>query len=102
MVQTQVASQIKVRDLSAAKVTLAPAEYASWSDARTELMTEAKTALKARLEAELAAAGSDSELTALKTKFAQEERDLEHNIDNTVHTFSACIDMEYNFLSGGK
>ena len=42
LVKTQVESQIKVRDLSRAQVTLAPAEYASWSEARSELMMEAK------------------------------------------------------------
>lgn len=35
-------SQIKVRDFSRAQVTLQPAEYASWSEARSELMVEAK------------------------------------------------------------
>ena len=35
-------AQIKVRDFSRAQVTLQPAEYASWSEARSELMVEAK------------------------------------------------------------
>lgn len=34
--------QIKVRDLSRASVTITPAEFASWADARAELLTEAK------------------------------------------------------------
>lgn len=42
LVRTQVESQIKVRDFSKAQVSVSPAEYSSWSEARSELMTEAK------------------------------------------------------------
>ena len=42
LVKTQVESQIKVRDFSKCQVTMAPAEFSSWSDARSELMMEAK------------------------------------------------------------
>ena len=45
----------KVRDLSHTSASIAPADYASWHDVRTELMAEAKTGFKARVEAELAA-----------------------------------------------
>ena len=38
MVKTQVESQIKVRDLSSTAVSIAPADYSSWHDVRTELM----------------------------------------------------------------
>jgi len=72
MVRQQVESQIKVRDFSSAKVSIAPAEYTSWSNARTELMAEAKASLKARLEAELAAADSDVNIEGLRTKFSQQ------------------------------
>ena len=40
MVKQQVESQIKVRDLSHTSVSIAPADYASWHDVRTELMAE--------------------------------------------------------------
>ena len=85
-VKQQVESQIKVRDVSAGHFntaffacpsypsppqlpadvcssrtppsTIAPADYSSsWHDVRTELMAEAKTGFKARVESELAAAG---------------------------------------------
>jgi len=36
-------------------VSIAPADYSSWHDVRTELMSEAKSGFKARVEAELAA-----------------------------------------------
>ena len=45
----------KVRDLSHTSVSIAPADYSSWHDVRTELMAEAKSGFKARVEAELAA-----------------------------------------------
>ena len=98
MVKQQVESQIKVRDLSHTSVSIAPADYASWHDVRTELMAEAKTGFKARVEAELAAAGG-ANIEELKAAFQQEERAIEHEIDHTVHTFSASVDVSYNFLS---
>ena len=88
----------KVRDLSHTSVSIAPADYASWHDVRTELMSEAKAGFKARVEAELAAAGGEN-LDELKAAFQQEERAIEHQIDHTVHTFSASVDVSYNFLS---
>lgn len=49
VVKTQVESQIKVRDFSRASVSISPAEFGSWSDARAELLTEAKRPLKAQV-----------------------------------------------------
>ena len=88
----------EVRDLSHAAVTIAPADYSSWHDVRTELMAEAKSGFKARVETELAAAGGQN-LDELKAAFQQEERAIEHTIDHEVHTFSASVDVSYNFLS---
>ena len=48
LVKTQVASQIKVRDLSRATVTASPAQFSSWNEARAELMVEAKKPLKVK------------------------------------------------------
>lgn len=62
------------------QVTLAPADYESWSVARSETMAEAKAGLKAKLEAEMAAAADDGELKALRDRFSREERELEHKI----------------------
>jgi hypothetical protein len=39
-------------------------------------------------------------LDELKAAFQQEERAIEHSIDHEVHTFSASVDVSYNFLSG--
>jgi hypothetical protein len=89
----------EVRDLSNVAVSIAPADFGSWHDVRTELMSEAKSGLKARVEAELAAAADDKELETLRDRFASEERAIEHQIDHTVHQFSAALEVEYNFLS---
>ena len=60
-------------------------------------MAEAKNSLRAKLESELGAkVGDESAIAGLKSEFEQKERDLEHSIDHTVHTFSACLDMQYN------
>ena len=58
-------------------MSIAPADYANWHDVRTELMSEAKTGFKARVEAELAAAQGEC-LDELKAAFQQEERAIEH------------------------
>ena len=60
---------------------------------------EAKAGLKARVETELSAAQDDAELKEMRDRFSAEERALEHSIDHTVHSFSAALDVEYNFLS---
>jgi len=60
---------------------------------------EAKASLKARVESELAVAADDAALSELRAKFAAEERNIEHKIDHEVHTFSASLDVTYNFLS---
>lgn len=62
-------------------------------------MNERKASLKAKLEAELAAAADDDELSALRDRFSAEERALEHQVDHEVHTFSATIDLAYNVSS---
>ena len=97
--RTLARSQIKVRDLSNMSVTASPADYNSWEAVRNELMSEAKKGLKARVEAEVAAAKEDDDLEAMKLAFQGEERDLEHSIDHEVHTFSCVLDIDYNFLS---
>jgi len=63
----------KVRDLSHTSVSIAPADYSSWHDVRQELMSEAKTGFKARVEAELAAANGEC-LDELKAAFQQVTR----------------------------
>jgi hypothetical protein len=60
--RTLARSQIKVRDLSSMSVTASPADYASWEAVRNELMAEAKKGLKARVEAEVAAAKDGDDL----------------------------------------
>ena len=85
-----------VRDFSNCKVSIQPAEHASWSEARQELMSEAKAGLKARLEAELGSCEDQEQVAQLRADFRAEERKLEHDIDHTVHTFSAHIDISYN------
>ena len=93
MVEAQVKNQIPLHDLSNTSVSIAPADYSSWHEVRTELMGEAKAGLKARVEAELAAAADDNELKALRDRFAAEERAIEHQIDHDVHQFSCALEV---------
>ena len=98
LVKSQVESQIKVRDFSNAKLTIQPSDATSWSDVRSELLAERKAALRGELESELAAMSEDDDLEGLRASFAKRERQIEHEIDSTVHTFSASFELKYNFL----
>jgi hypothetical protein len=91
-------SQIKVRDLSKATVTLSPADYASWSDARNELVVQSKRPLKAALAAELAAA-PESEASGIRAAYERKEAALEHELDHRPLDLHLSLDMSYNFLS---
>jgi hypothetical protein len=98
-VKTQVESQIKVRDFSRATVSIIPAEFASWADARAELITEAKRPLKAQLEAEMAAAPNDAESRKVRHAFDQRERAIEHEIDHKPLEMHLSLGVSYNFLT---
>lgn len=65
---------------------------------RSVSQSEAKTGLKAQLEAEVGACEDDDALQKLRAAFSEKERALEHKIDHEVHTFSCSIDVDYNFL----
>lgn len=99
LVKTQVESQIKVRDLSRATVSITPAEFSSWSDARAELLTEAKRPLKAQLEAEMAAAANESEQRQIRAAFDQREKAIEHEIDHKPLEMHLSLGVAYNFLT---
>lgn len=98
LVRTQVESQIKVRDLSHASVSVAPAEFASWNEARSELMVEGKKPLMAQRASEIAAA-PESEHDAIRAEYAQRERALEHEIDHRPLEVHMSLGVGYNFLS---
>ena len=95
-----------VRDFSKAQVTLAPAEYASWSDARSEMMIEMKRPLKAQLSAELAAAPDDAAREEITQAFAAREKALEHDLGTcnpiTIHNvqtsrYNTCLTVPLRF-----
>tara|TARA_B110000444_G_scaffold242499_1_gene259873 strand:- start:177 stop:512 length:336 start_codon:yes stop_codon:yes gene_type:complete len=93
MVKTQVESQIKVRDFTGARLSIEPADHSSWSDVRTALIAEAKSALRSELEVELAAAADDNTVEELRHAFSKRERLIEHGVDSKMHTFSCTIDV---------
>lgn len=99
LVKSQVESQIKVRDMSRATVSVSPAEYATWSDARADMMTEAKRPLKAQLEAELSATTDKETISAIRAGFEQREKAIEHDIDFKPMNVHLSLDVSYNFLS---
>ena len=99
LVKSQVESQIKVRDFSKATVSLQPAEYSSWADARSDMMIELKRPLKAQLQAELAAAGTDEERENITAEFSAREKAIEHDLDHKPRDMHMEISVSYNFLS---
>ena len=102
LVKSQVSSQIKVRDLSKAMVSVSPADYSSWSNARAELIVEAKRPLKAQLAAELSAAADDEEAAAIRQAFDKQERELEHHIDHKPLELNIEMAVEYQFRTCRK
>jgi len=93
--------QIKVRDLSRASVSISPAEFGTWSQARSELLLEAKRPLKAQLQAELAAAADETAAEEIRAAFQAREKALEHDIDHKpmeVHLeMGICAPLQFNF-----
>lgn len=78
--------QIKVRDLSRASVSISPAEFGTWSQARSELLLEAKRPLKAQLQAELAAAADETAAEEIRAAFQAREKALEVRIASLAHS----------------
>lgn len=91
--------QIKVRDFSRAEVSITPAEFGSWDEARSELLKEAKRPLKAQLDAELATAADDAAVKECRDAFAQREAAIEHDIDHEPLEMHLQLGVAYNFLS---
>ena len=92
--------QIKVRDLSRSSVTITPAEFASWADARAELLTEAKRPYKAQLESDIAGAADEGEIRQIRATFDKKEKEIEHEIDreyrhqNTHRLILCCVTLQ--------
>ena len=99
LVRTQVESQIKVRDFSRAQVSIQPAEFGNWAEARSELMVEAKRPPKAQLTAELGNASNESEMAEICQAFEAREKALEHEIDHKPLEMHMSLAVSYNFLS---
>lgn len=99
VVQKQVNSQIKVRDLSRMTVSAQPAEFNNWGDARNALMVEMKRPNKQKMHSALAAA-PESEHEQIRAKYNQLDLDMEHDIDYTPRELHMEVEMAYDFLSG--
>lgn len=98
LVKGQVETQIKVRDMSNAQVSVKPADYSSWSEARNELIVDAKRPLKAALAAELSAQPDHDKHHTIRAKYEALEANLEHDIDYKPMRLDMEVEMEYNFL----
>lgn len=69
-----------MRDLSAMRIEVAPAEFGSWSDARAQLIVDEKRPLKALLQSELSSAATDAAADEIRATFATREAALEHQV----------------------
>ena len=96
--RTQVESQIKVRDFSHAQVSIHPAEFAGWSEARSQMMLEAKRPLKAQLASDLRDASEDDH-AGIRANYAKKESMIETEIDNRPLEVAMELEVQYNFLS---
>lgn len=89
----------QVRDLSAAKVSIEPADETSWSEVRNAIISERKVALATELETKLSAMSDPDMIESTRTEFKAREKSIEAEVDSKVHNFSMAIDVDYNFLS---
>ena len=96
LVKSQVESQIKVRDFSNASVSIHPADYSTWDEARAHMVREAKRPLKALLEAELSNAADEDAAQNIRAGFSKQEADIEHAIDHKPMEFHASLGIAYN------
>jgi hypothetical protein len=64
-----------------------------------ELMVEAKRPLKAQMSAEVAAASSETEASAIRLKYDAAEKAIEHEIDHKPLEMHMSLAVAYNFLS---
>lgn len=86
-----------MRDFSHATVSITPAEYGSWADARDDLITEEKRPLRAQMEAEISDAGGDAaKITKIRNNFASQERMLESEIDHKPLEMHLSLGISYN------
>lgn len=99
LVKTQVASQIKVRDFSRASVSIQPAEHASWSEARAEMMTEAKRSIKAQMQAEIAGAADEEAQAKIRAAFDVRQAQIETNLDHEPMELHLSLGLAYNVRS---
>lgn len=90
---------VPVRDFSKASVTIAPADFASWADARADLVTEKKRPLKAQMEAEIAGVEGDEAIETIRNKFAAQERALENEIDHTPLEMHLSMAVSYKYAA---
>tara|TARA_B110000858_G_C17397881_1_gene291138 strand:+ start:289 stop:480 length:192 start_codon:yes stop_codon:yes gene_type:complete len=62
-------------------------------------MVEAKRPLKAQMQAEVAAAGSEGEAQSIRALFENREKALEHEIDHKPLEVHMSLEVAYNFLA---
>ena len=99
MVKAQVSSQIRVRDFSAAQISIAPAEHGSWSDVRKSLIAERLAPLRRKLSVQKRAATTDEEIADLDAEFTVKQSQIEADVDHTKFDVHFEVEVKYNFLS---
>ena len=85
-----------MRDLSAAKLTIEPADATSWTAVRNDLIAERKAAMATELEASLSGLSDPEEIEAMRLRYKNKEKAIEAEVDSRVHNFSLACDIEYN------
>tara|TARA_B100001094_G_C17637301_1_gene533321 strand:+ start:105 stop:560 length:456 start_codon:yes stop_codon:yes gene_type:complete len=96
-VKSQVESQIRVRDFSECNVSIHPANFNSWEEARATLSKETSRRIKAQYQAEVAANGGDADrLSQIEATFKAQERNAEHDLLHKPMDVHMCLDVAYN------
>lgn len=99
LVKQQVASQIKVTDLSNMSVSIQPADYPNWSAAADALTREAVAPLKTEHRRALRKAGDDQEkIAAINEEYGERIEAEQSIVANTPLEFHLELSTDYNFL----
>ena len=101
VVRNQVDSQIKVRDLSACSVRVAPADHVNWASARSALLTQRKRGMKQTFQQALSEESDADKKAEMTATFDRDQRSIEIDVDHTPVRLDMALEIEYNFLGDG-
>ena len=101
LVETQVGSQVRVRDFNAAQISIHPSNHTSWETVRRELVDDKMKPLEKQFDIDSMACPSEK-IDKLKSKLQADRVEIEARVDHTPYQIDAELDFSYNFLDSSS